>query len=802
MLGFGKNDETELNNSKAGDADFDFGKFRKSVSEAADSVVDAVNEMDLTKGGKKSKQAVNDLPGTMSLFFTAAADALANRSSVASDNDSDDESDQSSLGKVLSNTTGRVTNQVKNAQLDKKASKLLDQANTSWGGLSDSVKGSVKNAQLDKKASDLFDKAGNVWGGLGDSVSSSVKDAQLDKKASNLLGFANDTWSGLSDNVSGTVKNAQLDKKMSNLTGVAGDTLGSVAGTILPAVATVGGVIADTAVNVAGTVADTAKDVKLAEVASNLGDSVTSFVKDNKLDKKAAQLLGKAGDARDNLGSTLKDSKLDEKLLGAFNLVPGVEIKNPKKAAKQFRKRRDQALKKVAVQQRELGKALKVRQKQANEFAKARLANGKLSVPSTVPSVKTEQKQGFGFPWKTVGSVGLISGGVAANNARIWSNVPPLESKLPGDGKFYRSRQGMIFYKEAGEVTGDEHPVVMVHGIGAGAHSYEWLQNYGEISTLYKTYAYDLLGFGNSERPNFDYTAEVYIKQLTEFLDEVVGQPAYVIASSLSASYAVQVAYRRPELIAKLLLVEPTGMDAATKSGGPQVVSDTLYSALRAPVVGKGIYSYVASHAGIRQFMQNQMFFDKSIVTNEMVEQYWISAHQNGAEYAVPAFFTGRLNAEIVKTIGKLDIPILSVFGQESRITPPQEAGKLTRENKAAQVKVLDGARLSVNWERAKEFNALALDFLDNLNQTNVGSESRVHELKVSDITGAGFIHPGTANDIENLKQTHGGEVVEAATEAKNSGKSKQKSTYQELSNQEAQPDQSEQDGEQPQAQG
>ena len=62
---------------------------------------------------------------------------------------------------------------------------------------------------------------------------------------------------------------------------------------------------------------------------------------------------------------------------------------------------------------------------------------------------------------------------------RIWSAIPPLESKLPGENKYFRSRQGIVFYKESGD---GETPVVFIHGIGAGNTSYEWSQNFGAIS--------------------------------------------------------------------------------------------------------------------------------------------------------------------------------------------------------------------------------------------------------------------------------------------------------------------------------
>ena len=338
------------------------------------------------------------------------------------------------------------------------------------------------------------------------------------------------------------------------------------------------------------------------------------------------------------------------------------------------------------------------------------LETGKVRLPGYTPSRRV------GFPWgRALLGVGLVYGGLAANNRRIWSDVPPLQNKLSGEVHYYRSRQGVIFYKEAGQAEEGHAPVVFLHGIGAGNYSCEWEANFKAIAAHHKAYAFDLLGFGNSERPNLKYTAEVYIKQLTEFLDNVVGQPAIVIASSLSSSYAVQVAFRRPTLIQKLVLMEPTGIFLSAGESGPNLVgslSGAVFAFLRLPVIGKAIYSAVTSRPSIKGFMGSQMFYDKSLVTPDRIEQHWLSAHQAGAEYAPPSFLTGLLNAEIGETLSKIEQPVMILWGSDSRITPLTKRQELSKKNPKARVETLPRTLLSINQEQPEEFNRLVLEFL------------------------------------------------------------------------------------------
>ncbi|HEX2913994.1 MAG TPA: alpha/beta fold hydrolase [Chloroflexia bacterium] len=775
--------------------EFDFDSYREDVSSAADQLVDAVNKYEPYKK-KYDQQASGNLQQSASLFFKAAADALdknSNRINTAEETQPSvgEQLKQAGLDKFASkagqsarnlkedatkksallmgmagDSATRAQEAVKNAKLDKKLSGAVDTASGVLSGAVSSGSSALKDAKLDKKLASVSDtvsssikdaKLDKKLASLNDTLSSSVKDAKLDKKLANL-----------SDTISSSVKDAKLDKKLASL---------STAVTTSARDAKLDKKLADLTESLSGAVKDARLDKKLAGVAENvapvaanvlenagtlageLAENVSDFIKENKLDKKALETVATAGTlltgATGKAAVALKEVELDkklntankalgeaqlpEKLLTAAALIPGVTIKNPKKAAKQFRKQRAQVLKTVNKQQAELTKYLAARQKEAAKYVKARqkdIEKGKIQLPFVEP----KKKSSWGKNTLTIlGAIGAIYGGLAFNNARIWNSVPPLESKLPGESRYYRSRQGIIFYKEAGQSDQGKSPVVFVHGIGAGNHSYEWLENFGPISEQYHSYAFDLLGFGSSDKPEIRYTAEVYIKQLTEFLDEVVKQPAIVVASSLSAAYAVQVAFRRPELINKLVLVSPTGINPEGGKKSVQILPSGAYYILRSPVLGKAIYSGIASHQYIRSFMENQMFYNKNLVKDDMVEQYYVSGHQQGAQFAPPSFFTGLLDAEIGQTLGRIQQPILMVYGKESRITPMWEAEALRRHNPRARLESLDMARLLVQWERADDFNHMALDFMAQANTT-----ANQAALKPSDKTGVGLGQTGT----------------------------------------------------------
>ena len=111
---------------------------------------------------------------------------------------------------------------------------------------------------------------------------------------------------------------------------------------------------------------------------------------------------------------------------------------------------------------------------------------------------------------------------------------------LGGEGRFWPGPYGDIFYTRQGK----GRPVVLLHGIYAGASGYEWRKNFDALSEHDQVYAPDWLGFGLSDKPRIRYTAAQYIEQLGQFLREVVKEPCALVASSLASAYAVQVAAR------------------------------------------------------------------------------------------------------------------------------------------------------------------------------------------------------------------------------------------------------------------
>ena len=120
-------------------------------------------------------------------------------------------------------------------------------------------------------------------------------------------------------------------------------------------------------------------------------------------------------------------------------------------------------------------------------------------------------------------------GGLAALNTRLERSGGELSNRLGGETRYYRWRGKDLAYT----VTGEGEPLLLVHGIYAGASSFEFRKNFGELSRDFRVYALDLLGCGLSERPRRRYGPEDVTSQVEDFVREEIGGAAHLVASTL-----------------------------------------------------------------------------------------------------------------------------------------------------------------------------------------------------------------------------------------------------------------------------
>ena len=108
---------------------------------------------------------------------------------------------------------------------------------------------------------------------------------------------------------------------------------------------------------------------------------------------------------------------------------------------------------------------------------------------------------------------------------------------------------GLVHY----EALGRGKPVMFLHG-WLGSWRY-WMPTMEAVSDRYRTYAFDLWGYGDSDKSSKRYEIEAYIALIGQFMDELGLMQSPLIGHALGAVAAVLFAARNPDRVTKVMAV-------------------------------------------------------------------------------------------------------------------------------------------------------------------------------------------------------------------------------------------------------
>ncbi len=275
-----------------------------------------------------------------------------------------------------------------------------------------------------------------------------------------------------------------------------------------------------------------------------------------------------------------------------------------------------------------------------------------------------------------------------------------IEPPLAGEDQVWKWRDYDISFTTAGSGP----PLVLIHGLWAGMSSAQWENNFNVLSQQFRVYALDLIGFGRSSKPALTYDAGIYVDLIADFLNEVVEEPAIIVAADHAAPCVIEVAACQPESITRLVLNTPTGL---TRFADPPSLGQRLrYRWLRLPVAGTLSYFWTVSKRRLANQLRMEAVEDPSLITPAMIQNAYRQAHQPGAKWAPIAMRCGRLNANVRESYGRLTQPILILWGEMPSSIPISDSREFLSLNGQAVLQTFPDGRLMPEFEFSSKFNA------------------------------------------------------------------------------------------------
>lgn len=235
--------------------------------------------------------------------------------------------------------------------------------------------------------------------------------------------------------------------------------------------------------------------------------------------------------------------------------------------------------------------------------------------------------------------------------------------------------KGLVHY----EAIGRGRPLVFIHG-WLGSWRY-WIPTMEELSSRHRAYAFDLWGFGDSDKLRQSYSVNAYVELLGRFLDKLGVIRPTLVGHALGGVVALMFASQALDQVEQVVGVSvPLASVAVNRPlTGLSGNGDTLAR-------------LVARRA---RFPEVEMEVRKTDVS------------------AVTASMHSAMEIDLRRVLPPLDLPVLLVYGgDDPLIKPPQEGWLRDCQDNVRAIFVDDAHHFPMLEERNK-FNRLLKDFLE-----------------------------------------------------------------------------------------
>ena len=235
---------------------------------------------------------------------------------------------------------------------------------------------------------------------------------------------------------------------------------------------------------------------------------------------------------------------------------------------------------------------------------------------------------------------------------------------------------GVVHY----EYFGRGRPLIFIHG-WLGSWRY-WVPAMDALSDEYRVYAFDLWGFGDSDKSKRQYSVGSYVRLLESFIQELgVFGPVPLVGHALGATVAVSFTLEHPDLVDRVMAVSlPLGEESINRrflSGGSSIFDRVLG---RSPTAGYGDVEQEASRT---------------------------------APDAISESVNSVVNMDLRPKLASFARPLLVLYGEQDSVVTPVPSENWKDLNDAARVMTMSEARHFPMLDRSSQFNRLLLDFLN-----------------------------------------------------------------------------------------
>lgn len=213
----------------------------------------------------------------------------------------------------------------------------------------------------------------------------------------------------------------------------------------------------------------------------------------------------------------------------------------------------------------------------------------------------------------------------------------------------------------------------------------------------------DLPGFGDSDKPEVDYSIEFYVEFLSKFIERLELGTVSIAASSMGCIISCCFAVEHPEVTQDLILISPVGL--------PGQKSFLLALASRKSLVYR--YTSRVARKNVAKMVSRYVVADPEYATEELIDSYYYSLEtERGREVVAEITYRILGCCRIPKEVFELDKRTLIIFGEHDPMANTFNASDMNLSGENPEISVIPDSAHIPYFEQPEDCSMIITGFL------------------------------------------------------------------------------------------